>query len=119
MKKVITTMFCTAVLCGVSANESVLRNGDFEIVEKRAKATSKHLMGQIKQGWNIGNNGPVLELPKWWLVNNGKGTLRIITAGENGENKENVKNGKILFILNPEAVNLCVLLRNSNLANIF
>ena len=94
MKKVITTMFCAAVLCGVSANESVLRNGDFEIVEKRAKATSKHLMGQIKQGWNIGNNGPVLELPKWWLVNNGKGTVKIITVGEKGENKENVKNGK-------------------------
>lgn len=94
MKKLFTTIICAATVCGVTAAESVLRNGDFEIVEKRAKATSKHLMGQIKQGWNIGNNGPVLELPKWWLVNNGKGTLRIITAGEKGENKENVKNGK-------------------------
>lgn len=93
MKKLLATFMFAAAVCGVSASENVILNGDFEEISKTAKATSPFLLGQIKRGWDLGF-GPIVEMPKLWLPNNGKGKLRVMTVGPNGENKENVHSGK-------------------------
>lgn len=93
MKKLIAGVAAAAMMFGLFAQENLVPNGDFESIEKSAKATSKYLIGQIRNGWDLGA-GPVVTLPKNWLLNGGKGKLRIITVGEKGENKENVHGGK-------------------------
>lgn len=96
MKK--TLIALTAALAAVaSAQEetNLLTNGGFEQISKVAKASDKYIIGRIKQGWDFGM-GPVAKIPAHWVPNvaSGKIKLRIVTVGENGENKENVTEGK-------------------------
>lgn len=93
MKKIFVAMFCSAVVCSVSAEENLVKNGGFEEVTNYAKGATRWLRSQIKGGWDVGS-GPLAELPKFWLLNGGKGKIRVVSIGENGENKENVHSGK-------------------------
>ena len=93
MKKHLAAFAALAVASGLFAQENLIPNGGFENVVKKAKGTDKYLIGQIRNGWDLGT-GPIATLPKDWLLNGGKGKLRVITVGENGENKENVHSGK-------------------------
>ena len=93
MKKLFAEILCAAAICSVSAGESLLQNGGFEEITQYAKGTTKWLLRQIKGGWDV-DSGPLAELPKFWMPNGGKGKIRVITVGENDENKENVHSGK-------------------------
>ena len=93
MKKTIAILLSAVTLSCMATEKNLVPNGDFEQIGKTAKGTDKYLINQIKGGWDIGA-GPVAVLPKRWLLNGGKGKLRVITVGDNGENKENVHGGK-------------------------
>ncbi len=108
MKK--TLIALTAALTAiVSAQEetNLLENGGFEKVSKIAKASDKYIVGRIKQGWDFGM-GPVAKIPANWVPNvaTGKVKLRIVTIGENGENKENVTEGKNALHISGEGFHL-------------
>jgi hypothetical protein len=91
-KSLIAGLFATLLFSAFSA-ENLLENGGFEEVSQVPKATDKYLMEQIKNGWNVGS-GPLAEMPSGWSPNGGTVKFRIITVGENSENKENVHSGK-------------------------
>lgn len=96
MKKTLIMFAAAATLCTASAAEvNLLANGGFEKISKVAKASDKYIMTRVKQGWDLGM-GPVAKIPQDWVPNavTGKVKLRIVTVGENGENKENVVEGK-------------------------
>lgn len=93
IKQVMTALFAAAMFSGLFAGENLIKNGDFEKITRRAKGADKYLFNQIRNGWDIGA-GPMAVLPESWLLNGGKGKLRVITVGENGENKEKVHSGK-------------------------
>lgn len=94
MKKLITTVICAAAVMTLAAAEkNLIANGGFEKISKQPKGTSKYLLGQIKQGWDV-TPGPIAELPQNWLLNGGKGKLRIAKVGADGSGKENVHSGK-------------------------
>ena len=108
MKK--TLIALTAALAAVvSAQEAnnLLINGGFEKVSKIAKASDKYIVGRIKQGWDLGM-GPVAKVPTNWVPNvaTGKVKLRIVTVGANGENKENVTEGKNALHISGEGFHL-------------
>lgn len=95
MKKTLMVL-AAAAACTLAAQEkNLLTNGGFEKVSKVAKASDKYIMGCIKRGWDFGR-GPVAKIPSAWVANanTGKVKLRIVTIGENGENKEHVAEGK-------------------------
>ena len=81
------------ISCLAFAQENLLKNGGFEQISKVPKASDKYIMAQIRTGWDFGA-GPVAKIPANWVPNHGKVKSRIITIGENGENKENVAEGK-------------------------
>lgn len=94
MKKMLIVL-AAVVSCGLFAQENLLKNGGFEQVSKRPKASDKYIMGNIKRGWDFGP-GPVAKIPTHWVpnVNTGKVKLEIITVGADGKNKEHVVEGK-------------------------
>ena len=94
MKHLITTAIAAAIMFPAVCGENLLKNGDFEQVSKTAKSTSKYLMAQIKNGWDLGN-GPIATLPAGFGPNGGKCKIRMIEVGANGENKEHVHGGKV------------------------
>ena len=93
MKKTII-MLAMGISAVVFADENLILNGGFEKIAKTPKASSKYLMGQIKGGWDFGP-GPVAKVPANWSPNHGKIKSTVIEVGENGENKENVAEGKV------------------------
>lgn len=93
MKKTVI-MLAMGISAAAFAGENLIANGGFETIKKTPKASSKYLMGQIKQGWDFGP-GPVAKVPVNWSPNGGKIKSAVIEVGENGENKENVAEGKI------------------------
>ena len=92
MKKLIFAL-TAGLVCAAFAQENIAKNGGFESISKTPKASDKYIMGRIKMGWDFGA-GPVAKIPTSWVPNMGKAKMRIITVGENGENKENVAEGK-------------------------
>ena len=93
MKKTVV-MLAMGLSAAVFAAENLIENGGFETIRKAPKASSKYLMGQIKNGWDFGP-GPVAKVPVNWSPNGGKIKSTVIKVGENGENKENVAEGKV------------------------
>ena len=93
MKKMIVIL-TMGISAAVFAGENLILNGGFEIINKIPKASSKYIMGQARKGWNFGL-GPVAKVPRNWTPNSGKIKSTVIEVGENGENKENVAEGKV------------------------
>ena len=91
MKKILTGLALAAagVLC---AQENAIGNGSFEQILKKQKSDS-YIMGQVRGGWDFGK-GPIAKFPESWVANHGKIKSSVVTVGENGENKENVTDGK-------------------------
>lgn len=94
MKKLLFAL-AAAITCSISAQENVLKNGGFEVISKRPKASDKYIMSNIKRGWDFGP-GPVAKIPAHWVPSgiSGKVKLEIVTIGEDGKNKEHVVEGK-------------------------
>lgn len=92
MKKLIFSL-AAGLACAAFAQENLLKDGGFENIRKTPKASDKYIMSRIKMGWDFGP-GPVAKIPANWVPNTGKVKFRVITVGENGENKENVAEGK-------------------------
>ena len=93
MKKMMA-MLAIGISAAVFAEENLILNGSFENVSKIPKASSKYILGQARKGWDFGP-GPVAKFPRNWTPNNGKIKSSVIVVGENGENKENVAEGKV------------------------
>ena len=87
-------MLAMVISAAVFAAENLILNGGFENVSKIPKASSKYILGQARKGWDFGP-GPVAKFPRNWTPNNGKIKSAVIEVGENGENKENVAEGKV------------------------
>lgn len=109
MKKVLFAITTTITFCAATSAQEVnlLKNGSFEQISKVAKASDKYIMARIKKGWDFGA-GPVAKVPTHWIANaiSGKVKLRIITVGDNGENKEHVAEGKNSLYMNGPSFHL-------------
>lgn len=109
MRRLSIVLASGLVMAAVADSEpgNLLPNGDFEDVEIIAKASSHHVMGKLREGWQL-SRGPIAFFPRGWFPSGGKGVFEAVDCSEDVRMKPYVRSGNVSMRLGDTVGGTCI-----------